>query len=115
MKVLVTGGRNWRGRAELTRILTQLKPTLVLQGGCPTGADQFAREWCAQTNTPCDTFPADWNKYGKAAGPMRNQLMVNTRPDAVVAMPGGRGTGDCVHRAQRAGLRIITGGEQLSH
>lgn len=56
----------------------------------------------------CLTEIADWSKYGKAAGPMRNQKMLDEyKPDLVVALPGGRGTADMVSRARVAGVEVI--------
>lgn len=45
---------------------------------------------------------------GKAAGPIRNQHMIDTaKPDLVVSFPGGAGTADMVRRAKAAGVRVI--------
>lgn len=108
MKVLVCGGRDWRGRAAVVRMLTQLKPDSVLQGGCPTGADKYAREWARDTETVCETFAANWNEEGPAAGPIRNQRMIDFgKPELVLAFPGGRGTADMVRRARAAGIKVI--------
>jgi hypothetical protein len=53
-------------------------------------------------------FPADWEKYGKAAGPIRNQqILVEGKPDLVVAFQGGRGTANMVSRAQQAGVPVV--------
>ena len=49
-------------------------------------------------------MPADWTKHGKAAGPIRNQKMLDECPDLVVAFPGGKGTADMVRRAMKAGI-----------
>lgn len=54
--------------------------------------------------------PADWGRYGKAAGGIRNQAMIDEtpRPDVVVAAPDpwSRGTWDCVRRAEAAGVPV---------
>ena len=47
----------------------------------------------------------DWKKYGKKAGPLRNQQMLEEgKPDLVVAFPGGNGTADMVRRAKKANI-----------
>ena len=51
---------------------------------------------------------AQWAKYGKAAGPMRNQEMLDSGIDLVVAFPGGRGTADMLDKARLAGVVIET-------
>jgi hypothetical protein len=50
---------------------------------------------------------ADWRKYGAAAGPIRNQRMLEGPPDIVVAFAGGKGTADMVQRARAAGIAVI--------
>lgn len=52
-------------------------------------------------------YPADWEKHGRAAGPIRNEkmLIVGT-PDMVLAFPGGRGTADMIRKAEAAGLPV---------
>jgi hypothetical protein len=67
-----------------------------------------AGRWAHETNTPCECYRAEWLLYGKAAGPMRNQAMLHrSKPDAVLAFPGGKGTADMVKRAERVGIRVI--------
>lgn len=81
----------------------------IIHGGCPTGVDKYADELPYSKTR----FPADWSKHGRAAGPIRNQQMLDEgKPDLVVAIhtdPGlGRGTRDMVSRAKRAGLPVVT-------
>ncbi len=92
------------------------KFTLV-QGGA-TGVDTAAKEFIEQCllslrdtyddNLVVKTYPADWDKHGKAAGSIRNQLMLyETQPHIVLAFPGGRGTADMVKKAKRRGGKVI--------
>jgi hypothetical protein len=74
-------------------------------------ADCWAREW-AHGQTPAQevtlvSVPADWEKWGTAAGPKRNQMMLDQKPDIVLAFPGGRGTADMIARAEQAGVEVI--------
>jgi acyl-CoA synthetase (NDP forming) len=53
------------------------------------------------------SFPANWKKHGKSAGPIRNQLMLDVgKPDLVIAFPGGSGTADMIRRARKAGVPV---------
>jgi hypothetical protein len=53
-------------------------------------------------------FVADWDANGKAAGPLRNQRMLEAfNPDMVLAFPGGRGTADMVRKAKRRGVKVV--------
>ena len=109
MRVLVCGGRGFKSRGIVCRTLCSLRPfpTLIIHGGC-SGADKLAAEWAWEYEVTAVEFPAEWDKYGRAAGPIRNQSMIDAgKPDVVVAFAGGRGTADMIRRATKAGVRII--------
>lgn len=112
-RVLVCGGRDYHDIKTVYRCLDGLvpKPTTIIQGGS-YGADACASEW-AYTRAVLDRqFPADWKTHGRAAGPIRNQQMIDEgKPDLVVAFPGGTGTADMVRRAKAAGVRVIEVGK----
>lgn len=80
----------------------------IIEGGA-TGADTLAREWWKARHVgELITVRADWKKHGKAAGPIRNQHMVDHyKPELVVAFPGGRGTADMVRRAKAADVKVM--------
>ena len=109
-RVLVCGGRAFDDRdlfdAVMSEIASRGRLIRVIQGGA-TGADALAREWCVRWGYRYEHFPADWRRLGPAAGPIRNQEMINVgRPDLVLAFPGGRGTADMVRRAKAAGIEV---------
>jgi predicted Rossmann-fold nucleotide-binding protein len=110
LRVLVCGGRDYDNRAVLYADLDghhKRQPfALVITGGAK-GADQLAREWAEDRGLPVMVFPANWAKHGKAAGPRRNQTMLDFgKPDLVVSFAGGAGTYDMIRRAQAAGVRL---------
>lgn len=111
MRVLVCGGRDYRDRAAVFTALDELQQRhgrlTVIQGGAP-GADEMARAWCGRApSVHMINEPADWKAHGRAAGPIRNQRMLEDhRPDLVLAFPGGRGTADMVRRAKAAGVPV---------
>lgn len=111
-RVLVTGSRAWADRAVVEHALGVAfglwRPMVVVQGGCPTGADRMAWEWAWRAGVPCEVWPADWAAHGRAAGPLRNQAMVDAGARYVLAfpLPGSRGTEDCVRRAEAAGIPV---------
>lgn len=120
MKVAVTGGRNWRmlqqDRDELREALVRLGATALFHGGC-RGVDTDAAAVAHSMGLEVQEFDAPWAEMGRSAGPRRNAAMVASA-DALIAFPGGRGTGDCVRRAQRAGLPIMfipAGNDVRSH
>ena len=107
MKVLVCGGRHYKDKMRVFVELNALRPDSIIQGGC-TGPDRFANEWALGNNLPSMTFYADWKHEGAAAGPIRNQRMLDEgKPDIVLAFPGKSGTADMVKRAAASGVRVI--------
>jgi SLOG family YspA-like protein len=110
MRVLVCGGRNFTDvdllNDTLNAIWDSRKITMILHGGAP-GADTLASYWAELAEVPCRRFPAQWQTYGKRAGPIRNQLMLQEgQPDLVVAFHGGIGTRDMIEQAKRAGVPV---------
>jgi hypothetical protein len=82
----------------------------VIEGGA-RGADALAASWVRnpgwEGTVEHEQYPAEWSLHGKAAGPIRNQEMLDVgKPDVVYAFPGGRGTADMVRRANKAGIEV---------
>lgn len=110
-RILVCGGRDYADQAMLFSALdmeAEAGPiNAIIQGDCPTGADKLARMWAISRNEHLDRFPADWQAHGKAAGPIRNQQMIDVgKPTKVFAFKGGRGTADMIRRARGAGIAV---------
>ena len=118
MRVLVCGGRDFNDLGavwsqldtlhNLPRHLGGTGPiTRIIQGGAG-GADRLASQWASSNAVRQLEYPADWGKHGKAAGPIRNQQMIDEgKPDLVVAFPGGRGTADMMARARAANIVVV--------
>lgn len=110
MRVLVTGGRDFDDRELLFDTLDRLNAmqgfTVVIHGDAK-GADRLSGEWASSRGITVEAHPADWKKHGRAAGPIRNQKMLEEKPQLVVAFPGGKGTADMVRKAKQAGLKVV--------
>lgn len=80
----------------------------LIVGDCPTGADAEARDVARGYKFDVRMFVAGWGEHGKAAGPIRNQQMIDAAPDRVVAYWDGksRGTLDLITRAAKAGIPV---------
>ncbi len=80
MRVLVCGDRNWTDRNLIRQALFLILQThqnlTVIEGGCE-GADLIAAEEARKLGADVLEFKADWKTYGKAAGPIRNQQMID--------------------------------------
>lgn len=109
--VLVSGGRDFDDRDRVFEALDEVAPSRIVTGDAP-GADFWAVTYAMVHRLPCRVFEADWDWHGRAAGPIRNQQMLDEgNPDLVVAFPGGRGTADMVRRARKAGIPVMEVGK----
>ena len=87
MRVLICGDRNWADKELIKAVIKALKPKpqIVICGGA-RGADTLAKEAALELGLKVQEFTADWEKYGKAAGCIRNQQMLREgRPTLVIA------------------------------
>jgi len=60
--------------------------------GCAIGVDKLGEKWANVNNCPIILMPADWNRYNKAAGPIRNRQMAEIA-DAAVIIWNGKSSG----------------------
>lgn len=118
MRVLVCGGRDYSDRRtvyeKLDSIHADVPFTRLICGGA-LGADMLAADWARMRQVPLEVFNADWERYGRRAGPIRNQQMLDEgKPELVIAFPGGPGTADMVQRAMKADLAVYKMGAQTA-
>jgi hypothetical protein len=106
MRVLVCGDRNWTDKQKIKDRLSQLPQWAIIVEGEARGADSLARECAEELGMEIEAYPANWKKYGKAAGPVRNQQMLDSGIDLVIAfhpyITSSKGTKDMVRRAKLA-------------
>ena len=110
MRIVVTGGRDYADMAMVAKALGAVHRkhgiTCLIHGGA-RGADSLCAEWASDAGIAVSLFRANWDGYGKAAGGIRNQQMIDEgKPQACVAFAGGRGTADMVRRVKTAGIPI---------
>ncbi|MFF2475121.1 DUF2493 domain-containing protein [Streptomyces sp. NPDC058066] len=114
-RILVTGSRGWDDhdmvRANLATAVFQKVPAVIVHGACPSGADAVASWWIRQhriIGLTEERHPADWRANGKAAGPIRNQHMVNLGADLVLAFirNGSCGASHAAALAEQAGIPV---------
>lgn len=113
MKVLVCGGRDFTDYVTVNRVLSAYFNNFcngnmeIIHGGA-RGADTLAGLFAKMFGLKCHIFPAEWDSYGKGAGPIRNQKMLDEgKPTIVIAFPGGADTADMIKRAKKAGILTI--------
>ena len=108
---LICGGRDFSDREMFNSAMDDLvrlkgMPARIVHGGYK-GADTLADEWGKQHALDVQAEKADWGTHGPAAGPIRNQAMLDKfSPSLAVAFPGGRGTNDMITKARAAGVDV---------
>jgi len=107
-RVIICGGRNFDDEDCVSDVMQEQlsdEEWTVITGGA-SGADSLAHKVAIHNGFATEVYPADWDKYGRSAGPMRNQQMIDTGVDLVIAFPGGRGTAHMVSIAKNKGVRV---------
>jgi hypothetical protein len=114
MKILICGSRDWEDRYAILRRIKELieeygNDITIISGGA-RGADRIAASWCKTLNINLIEVYADWKKYHKAAGPIRNKLMLDMNPDLVIAfhenLENSKGTKNTVDEAEKRGIKV---------
>lgn len=105
MRVLICGSRTFTEQKIVFDYIEQNLSSrdIVMHGACATGADRLADRACKIFAIPVERYPANWVLHGKGAGPLRNQFMIDQKPNLVVAFWDGESTGtlDTLNRTVR--------------
>lgn len=107
MRVAIVGSRGFSNLAAVRLEVAALdRGTIVVSGGAE-GVDQVAAACARQRGLIVEELFADWDRFGKSAGPIRNAALVD-RADRVIAFWDGRsrGTLDTIRKAGAAGKPI---------
>lgn len=97
-KVIIAGGRDFLDynllKEKVNNILIDKRLThkIVIISGCARGADTLGMRYASENILDVDEYPADWDKYGKKAGYMRNVEMAENA-DALIAFWDGKSKG----------------------
>jgi hypothetical protein len=110
VRVLICGDRRWSDEDAMRRFVDQLPADAVVIHGAARGADRMAGRLAQQRELEVKEFPADWKRYGRAAGPVRNKQMLEVKPDVVAYahddLEASKGTKDMVKQALKAGVAV---------
>ena len=111
MIVLVTGGRDFGDVSHVLDAinhLNELEPIDLLVHGDATGADTLADAVCKELGITRIKCPANWEKFGRPAGAIRNKSMLDLfKIDLVLAFPGGKGTAHMKKNATELGIPVM--------
>ena len=119
-RIIVCGGRHFNDYDRMKSIIDGVIAEIGLDitaieivcGHC-AGADQLGEKYAEERCYACKVFPANWEKYGRAAGPIRNSEMVKYASEVkvpiVIAFRNAktRGTDDTVKKATQKGFKVV--------
>jgi len=109
MKTIIAGSRTIEDYAvvEAAVVASGFAITEVISGRA-RGVDRLGERWAHTHNLPIARFPADWKRYGRRAGPIRNNEMVGYA-QALIAVWDGRsdGTHHIINAARREGRKVF--------
>ena len=113
--LLIAGSRNYTDRDTFNRVTEEYIDsedafTVIVAGGA-AGADELAKDYALEHGLQYIEFPADWEKYGRAAGPKRNNEMVKFIKEkngrALYFWDGeSKGTKQCIESARKNGIDV---------
>jgi hypothetical protein len=109
MKVLVTGSRSWTNKEIIKKAIQYSGATTIIHG-VANGADNIANNVALELGLPTILYPANWAKYGRSAGIVRNRMMLDReKPDLIVAFWNGtsRGTQHMIDYARMKGYNVV--------
>lgn len=113
-RIIITGCRHWKcgqlAASILERLQVRYGTDLVVVLGGASGVDESFRVACEVMGIACEVHPADWEWYGRGAGPIRNQAMVDAGAAFAIAVHRdlfrSRGTLNCVCKCAAAGIDV---------
>lgn len=112
-KIIIAGCRDFNNYESAKKCLDMCLPALLLDNieivsGGATGADALGERYAIENGYKLTRFTADWDRFGKAAGPIRNEQMAIYANYLIAFWDGAsNGTGDMVNRAKRRGIPTI--------
>ena len=110
MRLIIAGSRDIEDYGLLCHVISyklNINITKIISGGA-RGVDKLGERYAKENNIPLDIFPANWDKYGKKAGYIRNKLM-SEHGDYLLALWDGKSTGTkmMIELASDKGLPIL--------
>jgi hypothetical protein len=118
LRILITGDRDWIDAIPIIDMLKVAHPSTIIIHGAAKGADKLAGIIAEHYGLKVLPYPAEWTKYGKPAGPIRNKQMIDEgKPDYVLAfhndIKNSKGTKNMIEQSLKAHIpvRLYSNGE----
>lgn len=109
MRTIIAGSRHFTDYELMCKVMANLRWTVteVVSGKAP-GADTLGERWASENNIPVKEFPADWSKFHRAAGPIRNKQMADYAEACVVFLyPNSRGSINMYEQARKKEMPLV--------
>jgi hypothetical protein len=112
LKVIIAGCRTFSDYKLLKQkcdvILSKQSHHVEIVSGTANGADKLGEQYAREKGYPIKQFPADWDKWGKRAGYIRNEEMARYASGLIAFWDGeSKGTKHMIDLANRYGLRVV--------
>lgn len=97
MRITIGGCRDYNNYSVFEKFVSECiseiesENIIILSGHC-SGVDAMAERYAMEKGYKLEIYPADWKKYGRAAGPKRNKEMVQDS-NVVIAFWDGKSKG----------------------
>lgn len=103
MNIVIAGGRDFTNIVVAYKCIAELvTDNDIIISGHASGADTIGELYARDNNLKYELYPADWNKYGRSAGPIRNEQMAKIADRVIVFWDGkSRGTKSMISLAQK--------------
>ncbi len=101
MKIAIIGSRTFNNYDQMKKVLGEHQVSLVVSGGA-RGADKLSEQYAKEKNIETLIFLAEWDKYGKSAGFIRNKKIVDNAEMVIAFWDGqSRGTKNSIDYANK--------------
>ncbi len=112
MKLIIAGSRTFTDYkklcAECDNILQDQTNIEIVSGAYYKGADKLGEQYAKERRYKLTKFPADWKRFGRAAGPKRNEQMANYADTLIAFWDGNsKGTKHMIQIAESKGLNTF--------
>jgi len=107
MKLAVVGSRGFNDYELLKSVLDKIDIDVIVSGGA-NGADRLSERYAEENNIALEIYPADWDRYGKRAGYIRNRDIWEAATSGIAFWDGeSRGTAHSFELSKKLGKKLF--------
>ena len=109
MRIIIAGSRDFSDYVFLQTSMDAFASDtqVTVLSGTARGADRLGERWARSVGAPIERYPAQWSKYGKSAGVIRNVEMASAADTLALFWDGSsRGSAHMLSFAKKKGLDI---------